>query len=146
MDYELDLAFPSPRRPEQSFITRMLQEFHATFRAPLNLTPTVLDRKNVELRARLIEEEAEEAAEALRSSTEDGDNAYLREVAKELADSVYVAYGTAVALGIDLDTVLRKVHESNMSKVHPDGTVRYRKDGKVLKPDTYKPPNLEYIG
>ncbi len=63
-------------------------------------------------------------------------------VAKELADLVYVTYGTAVSLGINLDEAVRRVHASNMSKRNPDGTVSYRPDGKVLKPPTYQPPDM----
>lgn len=38
-------------------------------------------------------------------------------IAGPLADIVYVAYGTAVTYGIDLDMVLAGVHRSNMSKL-----------------------------
>jgi predicted HAD superfamily Cof-like phosphohydrolase len=51
--------------------------------------------------------------------------------------------GTAVALGIHLDRAVTLVHESNMTKVWPDGRVHYREsDGKVLKPDTYQGPDM----
>ena len=36
-------------------------------------------------------------------------------IADALADIVYVVYGTALTYGIDLDSVLREVHRSNMS-------------------------------
>ena len=62
---------------------------------------------------------------------------------KELADLVYVCYGYAATFGWDLDEALRRVHKSNMSKLGPDGKPVYREDGKVLKGDNYKKPNLE---
>ena len=40
-----------------------------------------------------------------------------------------------------IEAVLR-VHKSNMSKLQPDGTVKRREDGKILKPDTYVAPDL----
>lgn len=42
-------------------------------------------------------------------------------VAEELADVLYVTYGAAEALGIDLPAVLVEVHRSYMSKRDADG-------------------------
>ncbi len=36
-----------------------------------------------------------------------------------------------------------RVLDSNLSKLHPDGTVKYREDGKVLKPSTFFSPVFE---
>jgi predicted HAD superfamily Cof-like phosphohydrolase len=66
-------------------------------------------------------------------------------LAKELADLLYVVYGTAEELGIPLQEVFEEVHKSNMGKVWSDGTVHYNEIGKVLKPDTYSPPDLSFI-
>ncbi|MEC4681184.1 MAG: hypothetical protein VST67_10880, partial [Nitrospirota bacterium] len=65
----------------------------------------------------------------------------LPAMAKELADLLYVVYGTAVSLGIDLEPVFKEVHRSNMSKV---GGYK-REDGKWVKPPTYSPASLEDI-
>jgi predicted HAD superfamily Cof-like phosphohydrolase len=54
-----------------------------------------------------------------------------------------VGHQFAAAIGWDLDEALARVHASNMSKVHPDGTIKRRADGKILKPETYEPPNLD---
>jgi len=62
-------------------------------------------------------------------------------VAKELADLLYVVYGTAVSCGIDMEPVFREVHRSNMSKVGG----HKREDGKWVKPSTYSPARLELI-
>jgi len=43
------------------------------------------------------------------------------EIAQELGDLVYVAYGAALAYGIDLDAVIEEVHRANMSKLGDDG-------------------------
>jgi predicted HAD superfamily Cof-like phosphohydrolase len=59
-------------------------------------------------------------------------------LAKELADILYVVYGTADLLEIPLEAVFAEVHRSNMSKIGPDGEVIRREDGKILKPDTYR--------
>lgn len=98
----------------------------------------------------LLAEEAGEAAEALTDLAEalrnGGDPiAAYQALAKELADVLYVTYGAADALGIDLPAVFVEVHRSNMSKLDADGTVVRRADGKVLKGPSYQPPVLDDI-
>ena len=66
-------------------------------------------------------------------------------VAEAVADIVYVVYGTALTYGIDLDSVLREVHRANMSKLGADGKPLLRQDGKVLKSDRYRPPDIAPI-
>lgn len=99
-------------------------------------------------RVTLLAEESREAAEALTSlakTLQSGDDplAAYKAVAKELADVLYVTYGTADALGIDLPAVFVEVHRSNMSKLDADGQVLRRADGKVLKGPSYQPPALD---
>lgn len=62
---------------------------------------------------------------------------------KELADLVYVSFGYAEALGWDLDEALRRVHANNMERcIWPDGKVRFREDGKVMKRPDHEEVNL----
>ena len=61
---------------------------------------------------------------------------------KELADLVYVTYGYAATYGWDLDKALRRVHQSNMSKLGLDGKPLKNKIGKVIKGPNYKPADL----
>jgi predicted HAD superfamily Cof-like phosphohydrolase len=89
-------------------------------------------------RQRLLEEEVVELAEAVRAGE-------LPHIAQELADVVYVAYGTAVAYGLDLDAVLAEVHRANMSKLDADGRPLLRADGKVIKSDLYRPPEVASV-
>lgn len=67
-----------------------VREFHRDLGSTIGDTPSVRD---VELRSALIREEVAEAIEALEQ-----DN--LPNLARELADMLYVACGTAVACGI----------------------------------------------
>jgi predicted HAD superfamily Cof-like phosphohydrolase len=110
----------------------LVRVFHETFGGQI-FERTAAVR---ELRARLTREEAREAIEAILS----GD---LEATAKELADQVYVAHGTALALGIDLDAAVRAVHESNMTKL-VDGEPVMRPDGKVLKGPNYQEPDMSH--
>jgi len=50
-----------------------------------------------------------------------------------------------VSLGIPLDRVFEEIHESNMSKLMPDGSVRRRDDGKVLPGPNFFLPNLRKV-
>ena len=125
---------------------RRVAEFRATFDLEVRSGRPGL----AELRRALLTEEAAEAAEALGDLAAvlaaGGDPAAAyRAVAKELADVLYVTYGAADALGIDLPAVFVEVHRSNMSKAGPDGEVRRRPDGKVLKGPGYRPPDLERL-
>lgn len=61
---------------------------------------------------------------------------------KELADLQYVVSGMVVALGIPMEEVFARVHESNMSKL-VDGKPLKRADGKFLKGPNYKKPILD---
>lgn len=54
-------------------------------------------------------------------------------------------FGLGLHLGIPLNQVFAEVHRSNMAKALPDGTVRYRPDGKVLKPDGWTPPDIKGV-
>ena len=62
---------------------------------------------------------------------------------KELADLVYVCYQFAASQEWDLDEAMRRVHDSNMSKLDEYGKPIYRPDGKVLKGPNYKEPYLQ---
>jgi len=106
----------------------MVEAFHRMFDIVTNSVPTAVGPDTRQLRIRLIQEEFDELREALESDD-------LPAVAKELADLLYVVYGTAVSYGIDMDPVFREVHRSNMSKVGG----HKREDGKWVKPPTYSP-------
>ena len=113
---------------------KMVQEFHEQFDIHISTTPSVPGEATQILRNRLIQEEFEEFQEAMQSKN-------LSAMAKELADLLYVVYGTAVSLGIDMEPVFKEVHRSNMSKV---GGYK-REDGKWVKPPTYSPASLDAI-
>jgi len=62
---------------------------------------------------------------------------------KELADLVYVVYGYANAKGWDLEEAVRRVHENNLGRcIQPDGTIKRREDGKILKNKNYPAVDL----
>ena len=95
------------------------------------------------MQAGLIEEEANEFLQAARD-LEGAPNTPANhvEVLKELSDVVFVCYQFAAAYGLDLDTAMQRVFDSNMSKLDDNGNPIYRDDGKVLKGPNYKKPDL----
>ena len=102
-----------------------------------------IKKKLWDLQTDLIEEEAAEFLEAADEVFADPENDDRRsELLKELSDLVFVCYQFAAAFNLDLDEALRRVFESNMSKLDEQGNVIYREDGKVLKGPNYQPPNL----
>lgn len=115
---------------------RMLAEFHELIAHPA--TDALWTRRTLH-----DEEHAElvEALEDLRLARElspGQDRRELEAVARELADVIYIAYGTAHSLGIDLDVALAEVHRANMTKANGPR----RADGKALKPPGFIPPNM----
>jgi len=63
---------------------------------------------------------------------------------KELADLVYVIYGYALAVSYDLEEAVRRVHENNLGRcLQPDGTVKRREDGKIMKNPDFPKVYLE---
>ena len=103
---------------------------------PIDMTMEPQSASLQALREQLIDEEYMEVSQAIFSEPDEN-------VLKELADLVYVCYGYAVTYGWDLDEAIRRVHASNMSKLGADGKPIYRDDGKVLKSDNYKKPDLK---
>lgn len=96
----------------------------------------VLERsQQQDLYMELIREEFEET----KTAYEQGD---VVGIADGCADMVWVIMGLASSVGIDMQPVWEEVQSSNMSKT-VDGTVIKREDGKILKPDTYFPPNVK---
>ncbi|MFF2200147.1 MazG nucleotide pyrophosphohydrolase domain-containing protein [Streptomyces sp. NPDC058145] len=117
---------------------RLVREFHLAFGLDAHSTPTEVAPALAAQRGELL---AEEAAEVAEVSVEGP----LDRLAHELADVVYVAYGTALVHGIDLDEVIAEIHRANMSKLGPDGQVARRADGKVLKGEHYRAPDVTAV-
>lgn len=110
-----------------SAATRMLAAFHGH--------PNCLPETNHPgLRETLHQEEHDELMAELQAQPVD-----RAKLARELADVLYVAYGTAHVFGIDLDAALAEIHRAAMDKMRAG---LRRADGKILKPPGFVPPDM----
>lgn len=115
----------------------MVGEFHKACDidsySPNNLPHWPVD-ETINLRVSLIEEELKEFKEAIAATD-------MVAAADALSDLLYVVYGSGHAFNLNLDKTFEEVHRSNMTKCVNGHGIR-REDGKILKPESYEPPNL----
>jgi len=116
----------------------LVGDFMESMDQDVQIRPSFPEDSVQKLRLDLIEEELEELQYAI-------DNQNMVDTADALTDLLYVVYGAGHAFGIDLDDCFKEVHQSNLSKLGPDFRPIKREDGKVLKPDTYFPPDLKTV-
>jgi predicted HAD superfamily Cof-like phosphohydrolase len=119
-------------------IFEMVMDFHKAFGAAIDQP---FESNLLDLRCDLMEEELKEVTLEMFDVGQKGPDP--KALTKELADLLYVTIGTAITFGLPLEEVFREVHKSNMSKLTKEGYVLRREDGKVLKSDQYKEPNLD---
>ena len=98
-----------------------------------------VDRGNTDqfnMYLKLIEEEAEELNQAIIAKDR-------VEMLDALIDMVVVTVGAIHSMGADGEGAWNEVMRTNFAKIDPEtGRVRKREDGKVLKPEGSKPPEL----
>lgn len=136
-------------------IREQVTEFHVAFGQDIGEKPAVPDKATVRLRAKLVAEEAFEFVQALipvgieglKDATLDviakaDVRVNLAEAADALADLDYVSEGSRLAFGINGEPIAALVHANNLSKLGPDGKPLKRADGKVVKPDSWTPPDV----
>ena len=89
----------------------------------------------------LITEEYDELREALEANDR-------VEQLDALVDILVVTMGAIRAGGFDSEGAWNEVMRTNFAKIDPDtGKVRKREDGKVLKPEGWKAPELaQFLG
>lgn len=125
--------------------------------------PTVMTKQSVAFISRMVCSELielaqtvtdslEEAVELVQSGVEtDLNPQYIKptnyehliaDQADALADINYYVYNCACKHGINLSSVLNVVHDGNMRKKFPDGTFHRRDDGKIIKPENWKEPDI----
>lgn len=95
------------------------------------------NKNQLNLYRELIREEFEELQDGIK-------NEDRVEILDALMDIIVVTVGAAHSLGVDVEGAWKEVVDNNNSKVDKEtGKVRKREDGKILKPEGWKPPNFE---
>ena len=138
----------------QTHPMELVREFMRTYQQCIPERPFMPDPVTQNLRYRLIDEEAQELAEATDKT----------EYLDAIGDLLYVVYGAALAAGFSphqVDAAFTEIHRSNMSKCWSDdeidcipadsrstrvGDNRHivrRNDGKIVKSPSYSPARLE---
>jgi len=125
---------------------QQLIEWHKKFEVPYRTEPDPFDDSDeqmslVNLRYRIMHEELKEWKESAMYNDD------IDKRAKELADILYTVFGTIITEGLQdsIERVFDEVHASNMSKLGTDGKPIKRADGKVLKGENYKEPDLSFL-
>lgn len=123
----LDAAFIADQleRPLDDDLRAFQQKFG--FHVPER--PELPTFETLDLRYKLVAEEASELLNALRPDPHEPD---LNHIAHEAIDLIYVCVGTLVSCGVRMGPLWRAVHAANMAKVpNPTG-------GKVMKPEGWR--------
>ena len=89
----------------------LVKDFHKKFKALVSDSPTLIPEDRSQNRYRLMKDEVDEYLEGVKNND-------LENIAKELADILYVVYGTIIEHGLQdkIDAIFEEVHRSNMSK------------------------------
>jgi predicted HAD superfamily Cof-like phosphohydrolase len=105
-----------------------------SFHEKAKIFPSVkINTKLKDLRIKLMTEEFNEYIKA----EEEGN---LKHILKEIADIIYIAYGTSYCYNHDMNVIFDKVHKSNLSKVASN--IKKDKNGKIIKNEDYKKAEL----
>lgn len=68
------------------------------------------------------------------------------EMADAMVDMLVVIIGSGLSMGLDMESLWDEVMLSNFRKIDPTtGKVIKREDGKILKPEGWKAPNLRKV-
>ena len=64
------------------------------------------------------------------------------ELLDAILDAIWVLIGLGLSAGLPMEAGWNEVARSNLDKIGPDGKVQKRPDGKVLKPEGWRGPEL----
>lgn len=115
-----------------------VKDFHVACDIPIAPKPTIIPDKDAVRRISLITSEVGELGDAIRKQD-------IIEIADALGDLLYVTFGAAAEYGLPIDKIFQLIHESNMTKIGPDGKAMRDAGGKIIKPPTYKPVDLWWV-
>lgn len=109
---------------------KAVTEFQLAFGHPVADTPTMISPERQAKRHAWLVEEANELLDAKT----------IVDVADAIGDVIYIALGTAIEHGIDIEPIFNIIQNANMAKLGPDKKPIYKEDNKVAKPEGWQPP------
>merc|ERR1719174_2582021 len=111
---DLDVSVSDSSAPESTNFEKVTEEFMKNMGQKVFGKPQMdifdADPKTVDLRLKLIKEEVQELADAMKEKD-------MVETIDALGDILYVVYGAGGAFGINLDQAFDLIHKSNMTKL-----------------------------
>lgn len=116
-------------------VQKQVREFHRAFGVPAEETPQALNVFSAARRMALMQEELGEFCHAWL--TDD-----VTEMVDALGDLLYVTYGCAVEMGVDMEPIMDAIQASNMSKLGLDGKPVKTPNGKIGKGPRFFKPNI----
>lgn len=130
-----------------NIMQRQVRVFHQAMGQPVGSVARPLPAERIPVRVELIREEF---IDELIPALEAGD---VVESADAIVDILYVVFGLAVEMGIDVEPLFDEVHRSNMSKFGADGKPIIAGpndpdgifEGRVKKGPNYFKPNLKTL-
>lgn len=133
-----------------------IKQLHNKFGFPISETPVSLTEERAEERYGMLLEKINEFLEIAKDQVLDkGDDPFymfshayntikefdITSQAEALIDTIYLALGTLVEMGVNPDILFRIVQHANMSKLWEDGKPHYNEMGKVIKPAGWEDPH-----
>lgn len=136
-----------PPKPEKA-MTRKEVDFliKMVFSECFELYKTIEKNDNsVETSLKIILEKAieDEKKKQQQNSVPDSETSVIADQADAGADIIYYLANGFSKIGVNLGSVLQTVHQANMAKKFPDGTFHRNQEGKVIKPNNWKEPNIK---
>jgi predicted HAD superfamily Cof-like phosphohydrolase len=102
-------------------------------------------QEDFNLASKLIQEELQEFTQGFNKFEAAQSFENMAEMVDGAIDLIYVILWAMNKFNIPVDDCFDEVQRSNMAKVGKDGVVRRSPEGKVLKPEGWKPPDIHWI-
>lgn len=97
------------------------------------------------LAEKLMQEEISEMAQGFDKLRKSYSTENLVEFADGAIDTIYVIIWSMLKFNLPVNKLFSEVQRSNIAKLNPDGSYTKNEHGKVVKPLTWTPPDLQSI-
>jgi predicted HAD superfamily Cof-like phosphohydrolase len=158
------MQHPNPSNTTKSNYEQVLEFTEGSIGKRCPTTPQPMSREEVAFIIKMIQSELCELAQTVTSNAADaldmlhdciGVDVKTQYVAPTdeidliadqydaFVDLWYYALNCSCKKGVNLSSIFDVVHKANMAKRFTDGTFHRREDGKVIKPDGWREPDVK---